>query len=74
MKKVIKYSIFPAVVLCIIIVVFLWQSRSVSPEEIAMSDAKVEREDCWAIRFSWEADRTVIQMCPPSHIPFPANG
>ena len=45
MKKVIKYSIFPAVVLCIIIVVFLWQSRSVSPEEIAMSDAKVERED-----------------------------
>ena len=48
-QKVIKYSIFPIVVLCIIVVVLLWQSRTVSSEEIAMTDAKVEREDCFLL-------------------------
>lgn len=50
MKKVsIKISIFAAVVLCAIVGVALWQSRSISPEEMAMTDAKVEREDCFLL-------------------------
>ena len=45
-----KYAgIVAAVVLCIFIGVSFWQSRSISPEDIAMTDAKVEREDCFLL-------------------------
>ena len=45
-----KYAgIVAAAVLCIFIGVSFWQSRSISPEDIAMTDAKVEREDCFLL-------------------------
>ena len=48
-KWIKRGSIVAAVVLCIFIGVSFWQSRSISTEEIAMTDAKVEREDCFLL-------------------------
>ena len=48
-KWIRRGSIVAAVVLCIFIGVSFWQSRSISTEDIAMTDAKVEREDCFLL-------------------------
>ena len=49
MKKTSKLHICLAAVVAILLFVYLWQLRSISPEEMKMSDAKVEREDCYLL-------------------------
>lgn len=49
MKKISKLYICLATVVAVLLFVCLWQLRSISPEEMKMSDAKVEREDCYLL-------------------------